>query len=244
MSAYRKRTSNGTSYSNIYYLRNTLDRRRSVGMKTKEIKFGINGIFPTPVYQSFTIKKITEAESDFVEEQKSKVRKNEGNTATLDTYVLEQPVFKDLKNILEQHLEVYLKNVICPLEENIKIYITQSWLNYTTFHQHHHIHSHSNSFLSGVFYFKADKKLDKISFSALKVPPRSSFLELVSKDSNIFNAMECDFATDKAMLIIFPSALFHHVKVKKDDNERISLSFNTFVRGDIGHSKLLTQLKL
>ena len=93
----------------------------------------VTGIFPTPIYGAVDIKQITELELDFVEKQKSKIRKNDGNTATLDTYVLEQVVFKDLKNILEQHLEEYLKEVICPLEENIKIYITQSWLNYTTF---------------------------------------------------------------------------------------------------------------
>ena len=131
---------------------------------TEEIKFKMTGIFPIPVYQSVDIKKITEIESDFVEKQRSKVRRSESNSSSIDNYILEQPVFKDLKNILEQHLEVYLKNVICPLEENIKIYITQSWLNYTNFKQYHHAHFHGNSFLSGVFYFKVTKNIDKISF--------------------------------------------------------------------------------
>ncbi len=209
-------------------------------MKTEEIEFKLSGIFPTPVYFSLNIKEIEE-ELNFVEEQKSKVFKNEGNTTTLDTYILEQPVFKDLKNIFEQHLEIYLKNVICPLEENIKIYITQSWLNYTNFKQYHHAHYHSNSFLSGVFYFKADKEFDKISF---KLPPRPSFLEMVSKDINMFNTTGCDFPVGKAALVIFPSYLFHHVRVKEDNNERISLSFNTFVKGTIGNYNALTQLKL
>ena len=61
------------------------------------------------------------------------------------------------------------------MEENIKIYITQSWLNYTNFKQYHHAHSHNNSFVSGVFYLKADKNFDFISF---KSPPRPSLLEL------------------------------------------------------------------
>ena len=57
----------------------------------------INGIFPTPVYGAVDIKQITKLELDFVEKQKSKIRKNDGNTATLDTYVLEQVVLKTLK---------------------------------------------------------------------------------------------------------------------------------------------------
>ena len=205
-----------------------------------EIDFKIGGIFPTPIYHSFNIKKITEAESHFVEEQKSKVYKNEGNTTTLDTYILEQPVFKDLKNILEQNLELYLNNVISPMEENIKIYITQSWLNYTNFKQYHHAHSHSNSFVSGVFYLKAHRNFDKISF---KSPPRPSLLELDAY-LNMFNEVEFNFPVGEAQLIIFPSYLLHHVKVKHDNNERISLSFNTFVKGNIGNHDALTQLKL
>ena len=201
----------------------------------------INGIFPTPVYGAVDIKQITKLELDFVEKQKSKIRKNDGNTATLDTYVLEQVVFKDLKNILEQHLEEYLKEVICPLEENIKIYITQSWLNYTTVHQHHHIHSHGNSLLSGVFYFKADKKFDHIFFRRSSQP---SLLSITSKEPNIYNIMDCKISVDKAMLLIFPSSLLHYVGTKEDDNERVSLSFNTFVKGNIGHPRSLTQLNL
>ena len=84
----------------------------------------------------------------------------ESNSTSIDNYILEQPIFKDLKNIFEQHLEEYLKKVICPVETNIEIYITQSWLNYTGINQYHHEHSHDNSFLSGVFYFKADKKVN------------------------------------------------------------------------------------
>ena len=201
----------------------------------------VTGIFPTPIYWAVDIKQITELELDFVEKQKSKIRKNDGNTATLDTYVLEQVVFKDLKNILEQHLEEYLKEVICPLEENIKIYITQSWLNYTTFHQHHHVHSHGNSLLSGVFYFKANKKFDHIFFRRSSQP---SLLSITSKEPNIYNIMDCKISVDKAMLLIFPSSLLHYVGTKEDDNERVRLSFNTFVKGNIGHPRSLTQLNL
>ena len=210
-------------------------------LKICDNRMQVTGIFPTPIYGAVDIKQITELELDFVEKQKSKIRKNDGNTATLDTYVLEQVVFKDLKNILEQHLEEYLKEVICPLEENIKIYITQSWLNYTTFHQHHHVHSHGNSLLSGVFYFKADKKFDHIFFRRSSQP---SLLSITSKEPNIYNIMDCKISVDKAMLLIFPSSLLHYVGTKEDDNERVSLSFNTFVKGNIGHPRSLTQLNL
>jgi len=210
-------------------------------MKTEEIKFSVTGIFPTPVYGALNVKQITKLELDFVEEQKSKVRIIESNSSSIDNYILEQPIFKDLKNIFEQHLEEYLKKIICPVETNIEIYITQSWLNYTTVNQNHHAHYHANSFLSGVFYFKGDKEIDRISFQK---PSQPGLLQVPSKQPNVYNIVNCNLEVDKATLLIFPSTIVHYVEQKKDDNERISLAFNTFVRGNIGHSNSLTQLKL
>ena len=91
-------------------------------MKTEEVKYGVISIFPTPVYMSNDIKKITKRESDFVEKCKSKTHRNQGNTTTLDSYILQHDVFRELKNIIEQHLKTYLQEVICPAEKNIKIY--------------------------------------------------------------------------------------------------------------------------
>ena len=36
------------------------------------------------------------------------------------------------------------------------------------------------------------------------------------------------------MIILFPSNLYHSVKINKNDYTRISLAFNTFLRGTIG----------
>ena len=45
-------------------------------------------------------------------------------------------------------------------------------------------------------------------------------------------------------LILFPSELEHYVELVKSSSDRISLSFNTFVRGNIGSDELLEGLKL
>ena len=43
---------------------------------------------------------------------------------------------------------------------------------------------------------------------------------------------------------MFPSSLNHGVDVKKGDNIRISLSFNTFYKGVLGSDTALTKLIL
>ena len=45
-------------------------------------------------------------------------------------------------------------------------------------------------------------------------------------------------------IILFPSWLMHEVRAKEGDNERISLAFNTFIKGDIGDERVLNRLIL
>ena len=210
-------------------------------MKTEEVKYGVISIFPTPVYMSNDIKKITKRESDFVEKCKSKTHRNQGNTTTLDSYILQHDVFRELKNIIEQHLKTYLQEVICPAEKNIKIYITQSWIYYTNINEFHHEHDHDNSFLSGVFYLKANRDVDGIHF---KKPPSGGILSLTPKKTTVYNSTDWGFKVSEGTLLIFPSKVHHYVALKKEGEERISLSFNTFIEGAIGDANQKTQLTL
>ena len=109
----------------------------------------------------------TKQELNFVKEQKKHCVKNTGNINTKDNYILNRKEFKNIKKFLDKHCKNYLDTVICP-KENIKLYITQSWLNYTEKNQYHHKHEHPNSVISGVLYFDCDKKNDKIKFTNSK----------------------------------------------------------------------------
>lgn len=48
----------------------------------------------------------------------------------------------------------------------------------------------------------------------------------------------------EGMIIIFPSNLKHSVDKVKEDKTRISLSFNSFVKGSLGDKENLTEVKL
>ena len=58
-------------------------------------------------------------------------------------------------------------------------------------------------------------------------------------NSNIFN-ME----VKSSELVLFPSTLKHSVPVNKDENDRISLSFNTFSKGVFGDENKLNYLNV
>ena len=202
----------------------------------------IQDIFPTPIYLTNMDRPFTKQELQFVKEQKKHCYNNIGNITTKDHYILNKKEFKNIKKFLDKHCKDYLDTVICP-KNNLKLYITQSWLNYTNTNQYHHQHTHPNSVVSGVLYFDSDIKNDKILFSH-PVPYRQISPEIDKTKFNLWNSDSMFFPVKTGNLFMFPSSTTHQVETKQGDNTRISLSFNTFYKGNIGSNYELTELIL
>ncbi len=201
----------------------------------------INNIFPIPVYITEIDRGFTKQELNFVKEQKKQCNQNTGNIHTKDNYILNKKQFKNIKKFLDKHCKNYLKTIICP-KDNIELYITQSWLNYTETNQFHHKHNHPNSVISGVLYFDSDIKNDKILFS--KPGYQQIKPEIDNTKFNLWNSSTWFFPVKTGMLVMFPSSTTHQVETKQGKNTRISLAFNTFYKGTIGSNPALTELIL
>ena len=200
----------------------------------------IQNLFPTPIYMTNMDRPFTKQELQFVDNQKNNCINNEGNISTKDKYILNRKEFKNVKKFLDTACKDYLEKIISP-KNNIELYITQSWLNYTEENQHHHIHAHPNSVVSGVLYFDCDKENDKIKFTN---PVNYQQIKPEIKDFNIWNSDTWWFALETGQLVMFPSSTTHQVDTKKGTNTRVSLAFNTFYKGTIGSNKDLTELIL
>ena len=205
-------------------------------------KYQTHGLFPIPVYMTDIDRDFTEKELQFVKDQKNHCVENSGNIHTKDSYILNRPELKDIKSFIDEVCQSYLDNIICP-KEDIKIYVTQSWLNYTEENQFHHKHAHPNSFASGVFYIDSDKDNDLIKFfnpmSYKQISP-----EINENKYNPYNSASWFFPVETGKIIMFPSSTTHQVDDKKGSNTRISLAFNTFLKGKIGFNKDLAELIL
>jgi uncharacterized protein (TIGR02466 family) len=202
------------------------------------IESNINGIFPTPIYTSKLNRELTKKELSFIDKTKSDCNSNEGNITSNDSYILNNKIFKDLKEKLDLRVKDYFDKIICPAN-NITPYITQSWLNYTETNQYHHKHEHPNSLVSGVFYINCNEEFDKIKFFK-KFNYQTIKPEV--KDWNIWNSESWWFSVKSGDIILFPSSLTHMVETKQGDNTRISLAFNVFIKGTVGNNKNLTEL--
>jgi uncharacterized protein (TIGR02466 family) len=200
-----------------------------------------HSIFPTPIYTTKIDRGFTKQELQFVKEQKKHCTNNQGNINTKDNYILNRKQFKNIKKFLDKHCKNFLDTIICP-KNNIELYITQSWLNYTETNQYHHKHSHPNSVVSGVFYFDSDIKNDKILFS--KDAYQQIRPQIDNTKWNLWNSGTWYFPVQTGDLFLFPSSTTHQVETKKGNNTRISLAFNTFYKGSVGSNFELTELIL
>ena len=194
-------------------------------------------LFPKPIDLSKLKRALTKEELKTIDDYKKKTYKNIGNTTSIDTYILEDKTLNNLKKDLNKKIIDYFNKIVCT-DNSIVPYITQSWLNYTTNKQFHHTHTHANSYVSGVFYINADKKVDKITFYNVD----NSLFKLKITKYNIFNSSSWWYAIESGDVILFPSSLKHGVDKKEGTNTRVSLSFNVFLKGTIGDKFELTEL--
>lgn len=196
----------------------------------------ITPLFAVPVALTNIGRAWTEDEMSFF--RNLRFNKNLGNKVTDDKHVLEK--LEDIKNFILKSIKLYLSSTD-PLPEDIDIYITQSWINLTEEKEYHHSHTHPNSIISGVLYINANREVDKIVVHNEK---KTRILKYKPTSWNPFNSEVWRFNIGTGDLILFPSDLKHEVENKVGDNFRLSLSFNTFLKGNIGSPDELTELIL
>ena len=181
-------------------------------------------LFPIPIGK-FQYDNITQKELDFI--KKLEYKDNLGNQISVNKDVLESRELKKIKKFIESSVREYFNFTSCPNKE-LDIYVHLSWTNITNNGQFHHKHRHPNSFLSGVFYLQTlDDRIyfHREGYSMLSVPPT---------EFNMYNSITWWYPAETGTLLIFPSDLTHHVQKVTHDTPRISLSFNTWLRGPVG----------
>lgn len=197
----------------------------------------IENLFPTPIGFYELDKPVTEKELQFIKDLETRI--NEGNTTSIDNYLLKSKEMKRIAAFIDQCVQDYFQEVYAP-KHKVKPYVTQSWANYTMKGQFHHKHSHPNSVISGVFYVAADAAKDRIFFY------KDGYQQIKVKTEkwNCWNSESWWFEVAAGKVVLFPSHLTHMVETVQAENIRISIAFNTFLEGVIGENKDLTELLL
>ena len=183
-------------------------------------------LFPVAVYKNI-IRAPSENELKHINSIEMKTQTS-GNLLSTDRYVLDHPELADLKKVILDNIKIYAEEIISTDQE---LYITNSWKNANDQHQRHMIHNHTNSIISGCYYINVESSLPSVSFNRMGPP---FLLNLLPKKFNLFNSIDWSIPLENNCLLIFPSAAYHHVPPNPNPDTRISIAFNTFLRGTIG----------
>ena len=193
-------------------------------------------LFPTPLlivpYEQPIDKELT-----FLKTISYRKQEQNGNFRSDDSYLLRNEEFKDIKNFLGEAVNKFTTNV---LNSKQRLVITQCWANRNPKGSKHHEHVHPNSIISGVMYFQINEKLPPIQFSK----DRQDSMKLEPEKYNLMNSEIFMLPCKPGELILFPSSLKHSVPINQGEEDRISISFNTFCIDAIGSEQSLTHLDI
>ena len=159
---------------------------------------------------------------------------NYTNSISESTAILTLPEWQHVLHEVMQRVRDYFHGVM-RVNHDTEIYITESWLNKTDQGQSHHRHWHPNSVLSGVVFLQGDADSGALRF----ITSEYAQLEFDIVDSNLWNAKSWSVPARSGTMVLFPSGLEHMTETYQGDASRISLSFNTFVRGPVNTGPLM-----
>ena len=134
--------------------------------------------------------------------------------------------FLNLRDVILNANRYHLKKLDYEYEH---LEMTSMWANHLLAGDVHPPHTHSNNFLSGVYYLEAEDGAAPIQFFDPR--PQSNVLRPRNKAS-WQNCSMIQFDAIKGVGYIFPSWLQHWVP--PTDGKRISISWNIILRGEYG----------
>lgn len=133
------------------------------------------------------------------------------------------------KELLDKFNQVSNALICTLIRSSIKTQITTSWFTKTPSNERGNQHSHTNSWWSGVYYFRNDT-------SAIKFEQfdRGVHVPYENNEPNEFNTSAFTLKPEKGTLILFPSYLIHSIQKNESSSNRHSLAFNIMPKGEVG----------
>jgi uncharacterized protein (TIGR02466 family) len=197
--------------------------------------------FSTPLANTILNNVNTDEVIDCIDEYKFvTIPSAEDNSSENSKISTSRCVLDDFPSLKQQLTEVsgdYISNILL---YDTQVRITTSWFTKLGKGGYSHLHNHTNSWFSGIFYFDDyDEDSGGIQFMTFQ-----SGFEVMTKDTNIYNSTNWMFPPSKNMLVLFPSKLIHKILPHNSDKTRYSLAFNMVPAGVIGNGDSLLDMSV
>ena len=213
----------------------------STGSNTQPQKdYKVLGLFPTPLF----VTKMPDNLSNiipFLDKQEPNKGSDVANYGerSANSYILNEPECIEAKTFILEQVKEFADTVLLYDYDNYEL--SQSWVSRKQPGQHHTMHTHPNSLMSGVFYYgEPSPKTPAIKFHKMKGGLNVNQLQAktqADKRLSEFAWEEFSVQFEPGLLVIFPSYLFHSVPINQS-----SVAFNVVPKSNLGQEENLTEL--
>ncbi len=199
------------------------------------MKFDIQRIFPTSIFSFDNVLEqeyIDSMKEDIINQGKINVEQRQSNWQSVKNNKLyELPKYKELGRKALSSSRVYVDELEYIVED---MELTGMWSNILKSGETHPPHTHSNNFISGVFYVQAENSNVTPAINFLDPRGQTCVLQPQQKKYTIYNSTRHSLPAQVNRMILFPSWLSHFVPINYSKVDRISIAFNVMLKGKVG----------
>jgi len=190
-------------------------------------------IFPTTLFVR-SYKEDFKKEFKYIRNLEYQGQQVTGAFRSTDSYLLKHPELSKIKEFILESLDIYADTVLGTKQ---RLSITQGWIQRNPYGSFTHEHTHANSLVSGVFYFRNE---EHASITFTKNEP-NRIRAPIHKHTRL-NSDAFQFKPLSGDVILFPSGLRHSVPVNVKQESRYCLAFNAFCFNELGVENESTHL--
>ena len=201
-------------------------------------------LFGVPIYTS-DVDPISSKSVDYISNLEFCPMSDTNGFITENVTLLDDPRCLEIRNKILNAFDDYAYNLL-KIKPETEFYLTTSWAVKFVPGGSAHVHRHVNSLFSGVLYLKAaaeetgqltlHKYQTYLGFS-------SPTISLEFTEQNLFNSSTWSITPIENHIIIFPSNVMHSVEINNSKDDRISVAFNLFVKGNLGFRESSLSIK-
>lgn len=209
-----------------------------------QVKYELLELFPIPVYTTIIPVQFAKVIEVFDKENMETDSDHDNyGFRSRNSYILNKPECSGLAEFILSNVEIYAAQLGFAYN---KYRFSQSWISVKNPGQHHTVHTHPNSLLSGVLYYgPVGEKTPAIKFHKNSGGVNCSYIvpKLIKDKRDLkYAQQEFSIVFEPGLLLLFPSYLMHSVPLNKTDKPRHSLAFNIVPTVGFGEEENLTEL--
>ena len=199
------------------------------------MKLDIQRIFPTSIFCFDDVLEqeyIDSMKDDIINQSKINAEQRQANWQSVKNNKLyELPKYKELGKMALNACIKYIDLLEYKLDD---IELTGMWSNVLKPGETHPPHTHSNNFISGVYYVQADNNPNTPAINFIDPRGQTCVLQPQQKRYTLYNSTKYSVSAKVNRMILFPSWLSHFVPINYSKSDRISIAFNAMLKGKVG----------